>query len=130
MSEEWNRDEDWGAQQPYGKPPKGDGIGFGVASLVLGVVSVFLFGCCVNYITAVLAVIFGVLQMLRNRRKGFAVSGIVTACVSIVLGTVMWIGLAVNLKDMSADDIYDSFYNNINDFYEEQYPVDSLPGDL
>lgn len=39
-----------GMQQPR---PKGDGIGFGIASLALGVASVFLFGCCVNYITAV-----------------------------------------------------------------------------
>ena len=46
-------------QQPV-KPPKGDGIGFGVASLVLGAVSILMFGCCVNYILAIIAIALGI----------------------------------------------------------------------
>lgn len=107
-------------QQNYGsvQPPrqKGNGIGFGIASLALGIASVFLFGCCVNYITAVLAVIFGVLQMVKNRQKGMAVAGIVTACVSILLGTLMWIGIARSMDGRSIDEIYDEIYEGGYDF--------------
>ena len=117
--------------QPYGgKPPKGDGTGFGVASLVLGIASVFLFGCCVNYITAVLAIIFGVVQMVKNRSKSMAVAGIVTACVSILLGTFMWIGVAVNMNGRSAEEIYDDIYNDFYDYYEDQYPLNDYIDEL
>ena len=52
-------------QQPV-KPPKGDGIGFGVASLVLGAVSILMFGCCVNYILAIIAIALGIVQLVKN----------------------------------------------------------------
>ena len=59
-------------QQPYPQyqqpvmPPKGDGIGFGVASLVLGAVSILMFGCCVNYILAIIAIALGIVQLVKN----------------------------------------------------------------
>ena len=43
-------------QAYYGQTQaKGTGTGFGIASLVLGILSVFTFACCINYILAVLA---------------------------------------------------------------------------
>ena len=41
---------------------KGDGRGYGIASLILGIVSVLLFCTCINWVTAILAVIFGLIQ--------------------------------------------------------------------
>lgn len=112
-------------QQPQ-KRPKGNGTGFGVASLVLGIVSVFLFGCCVNYITAILAIVFAVVQMVKNRQKGMAIAGIVTACVSIILGTLMWVGVSKNLGDTNVDDLYDEFY----EYYENEYPLNNSVDEL
>ena len=58
-------------QQPvYGQATqkqKGDSIGFGIASLILGIASIFLFACCVNYILAILAIIFGIVQIVTNK---------------------------------------------------------------
>ena len=51
-------------QAYYGQTQaKGTGTGFGIASLVLGILSVFTFACCINYILAVLAIIFGIVQL-------------------------------------------------------------------
>ena len=48
-------------QAYYGQTQaKGTGTGFGIASLVLGILSVFTFACCINYILAVLAIILGI----------------------------------------------------------------------
>lgn len=116
MSEELYRDE-----QRQTRPQKGSGIGFGAASLSLGIASVFLFGCCVNYITAVLAIVFAVVQIVKNQKKGMAVAGIVTAGISIVLGTVMWIGVAVNMQGQGIRDIYDGIYDEIYDYYDDPY---------
>lgn len=112
-------------QQP-GKRQKGDGTGFGIASLVLGIVSVFLFGCCVNYIMAILAIVFAVVQMVKNRQKGMAIAGIVTACVSIILGTLMWVGVSKNLGDTNVEDLYDDFY----EYYENEYPLSNSIDEL
>lgn len=116
--------------EPQAKPPKGDGIGFGIASLSLGVASIFLFSCCVNYITAVLAIVFGVLQIVKNRQRGLAVAGIVTAAVSVILGTVLWIGVAVNMEGKSFDEIYDSIYDEFYNYYEDQYPLNDYTDGL
>jgi hypothetical protein len=74
---------------------KKDGNGFGIASFVLGIVSLLLFCICVNWITGILAVIFGVIQLVGYKQKGFAVGGIVTACISFVLNILLCILLSV-----------------------------------
>ncbi|MCM1283763.1 MAG: DUF4190 domain-containing protein [Muribaculaceae bacterium] len=101
---------------------KGDGVGFGIASLVLGVASAFLFGCCVNYIMAVLAIIFGIVQMVKNRQKGVAIAGIVTAGISIILGTVFWVAVASKMDDMNLEDYYNT---NPYQFYQEDGPYNN-----
>ena len=49
-------------QAYYGQTQaKGTGTGFGIASLVLGILSVFTFACCINYIiTAVISIVLGI----------------------------------------------------------------------
>ena len=83
---------------------KGDSIGFGVASMVLGILSMLTFCCCVNYIFAVLAIIFGIVQMVKSNKKGMAVTGIITAAISIIISIIFWIaaysgGAEYNLKE-------------------------------
>lgn len=69
---------------------KEESIGFGVASLVLGILSIFTFFCCVNYIFAILAIIFGIVQMVKSKKKGLAIAGLITAGISIILSTIIW----------------------------------------
>lgn len=113
-------------QQPvYGQATqkqKGDSIGFGIASLILGIASIFLFACCVNYILAILAIIFGIVQIVTNKRKGLAIGGIVTAGISIVIATLMWIfgfSLAGQLEDPSSP-LY-KYYEEYMDEYTSEY---------
>ncbi|MDD6638911.1 MAG: DUF4190 domain-containing protein [Lachnospiraceae bacterium] len=107
-------------QQPV-KPPKGDGIGFGVASLVLGAVSILMFGCCVNYILVIIAIALGIVQLVKNKQKGLAIGGIVTACVSILLGTLLWIGVFANAGEWNTDNLYKDFYEDFYEEYEDEY---------
>lgn len=46
---------------------KGDGRGYGIASLILGIVSVLLFCTCINWVTGILAIIFGIIQITKIR---------------------------------------------------------------
>ncbi len=76
------------------KPPSGDRNGLATASLVLGIVSFFLFFFTlipwigvviwiVHVLSAILAFIFGILG-LKSERRGSAITGIVFS--SIVIG--------------------------------------------
>ena len=92
-------------QAYYGQTQaKGTGTGFGIASLVLGILSVFTFACCINYILAVLAIIFGIVQIVKNEKKGLAIAGIVMGVISIILAILFTIGVAGIAMDSSDTD--------------------------
>lgn len=95
---------------------KGDGIGFGITSLVLGVLSIFLFACCVNYILAVLAIVFGIIQLVKNNQKGLAIAGIITASISIIVGTIFWVYAVDNIENGNIPRYYN---NQDDDFFED-----------
>lgn len=104
---------------------KGDGAAFGVASMVLGIVSLLLFCTCGNFLTGILAIIFGIIQLVKNKDKAFAVTGIITAVISMVLGIFLWLMLAVGMSDASLnsyEDIYDYYYGD--EYYDEYYDDD------
>lgn len=105
-------------QTYYGQTkPKGTGTGFGIASLVLGILSIFTFACCINYFLALLAVIFGIVQIVKNEKKGLAIGGIVTAVISIVLGIVVSL-YAVNVLEKIQDP--DSPFYQYFEEYEQK----------
>lgn len=100
-------------QPAYSQPTppvkeKGDSIGFGIASMVLGISSVLLFCTCFNVVTAILAVIFGIIQLVKNKNKVFAIVGISTAAVSIILTLIFWVAVGSDIG--SSYDPYDSDY--------------------
>lgn len=78
-------------QPPYGAATKSDSTGFGIASLVLGIISIFTFFCCINYILAVIAIVLGIVQIVKSSKKGLAIGGIVTAVISIIGATIFWV---------------------------------------
>lgn len=77
----------------YGQYERRDvrpGNGFGIASMILGILSLALFCACINIPLAIAAVVFGVLHLIRNpENKAFGIVGIVTAIISVVLFFVM-----------------------------------------
>ncbi len=105
-------------------PEKGDGMAFGIASMVLGIVALLLFCTGCNILLAILAIVFGVIQMVQNKQKGFAIAGIVTAGLSIAAFIVFWVvcfatGTNLNYFYNYADQYYDdggSYYYNYDDY--------------
>ncbi len=106
-------------QAYYGQTKaKGTGTGFGIASLVLGILSIFTFACCINYILAVLAIIFGIVQIVKNEKKGLAIGGIVTAVISIIVGILFTMFFAVNITENMKDP--DSPFYQYLEEYEQK----------
>lgn len=66
------------------------GNGFGIAALILGIISLLMFCTFINILPAVLAIVFGLIQITRYNQKGMAIAGIVTGAVSIVLLICFW----------------------------------------
>lgn len=72
----------------YSVPPdQKKKLGFAIATLVLGIVSLFGFCCCgINIITAPLAIIFGIIALMKKHDgTGLTITGIVFAVVSIIM---------------------------------------------
>ena len=61
------------------------GKGFGVASLVCGVISLTFFCSFINIFTSVLSLAFGVVQLRRGAARGIAIAGIVCSILSVIL---------------------------------------------
>lgn len=99
------------------------GNGFGIASLILGVVSFLLFCTCMNWITGILAIIFGIIQIAKGGQKGLAIGGIVTSAVSMLLCLILYFFVGV----ASYKDYYYDYYN-YNSYeeapYQEMYPAE------
>ena len=117
----------------YGEPAaeeKGDGTAFGIASMVLGIVALLLFCTGCHIILAILAIVFGIIQLVRNKQKGFAIAGIVTAGLAIVTYIIfiivcMTTGTTWNYLYNYADQYYDDgdsynydYYDDYNDLYD------------
>ena len=99
---------------------KGDKTGFGIASLVLGIVSLLMFCTCVNWITGILAIIFGILQLVKNRERGFAIAGILTAGISLVLWAMLYIALfaGISASGLDYEELYRNYYDDFSDDYD------------
>ncbi len=107
------------SQQPAG--PALGGKGFGIAALVMGILSIVLVCCCCGPIPGVLAIVFGIIQIKRTpEAKGLAIAGIVTGAIGLVISAVIYISMmtGVNYENPAQkfyDEIYDSIYEEFDD---------------
>ena len=98
--------EEYGDNQmytDYQKPQQnGDGgQGMGIASMVLGIVSIVL--CCIWYISlicAIAGIVFGVMQNRKSGRNGMATAGIVCSIIGIVLTIAILVLAAIGFAMM------------------------------
>lgn len=86
--------------------------GFGIASLVLGIISLLCFCSFLNIVPAVLAIVFGAISLSKKKDNAFAIAGIVCAAVSIALLIITGILFAANTSLMNAFRDYVEHYNN------------------
>ena len=108
--------------------------GLGVASLVLGIVSLVFFCSCANIVTAIIAIIMGIVQIARFGKYGraYALGGIITSVISIILLVVFWVVVSSNtaLSDSVIDFSQgDSALPKSFEEYLEEYGNDSIIGD-
>lgn len=86
-------------QQNFNNSGKGQGVGLGIASMVLGIVSIVL--SCVWYVcvpAGVVSIILAIVQMIKNEKKGMAIAGIICSVIGIILAIVMVLGAVALLS--------------------------------
>lgn len=92
-----------------GAPQKGQSNGLGIASMVLGILSLVTI-CCVPYapiILGLIAVILGIVQIVKNEKKGMAIAGIVCGAIGLIAYVALF---ALGTYALSTG-IYDEFLN-------------------
>ena len=119
---------------PYGTQPqrtssgqKKTGKGWGIASMVLGILALVLFCSCINLVLAVLAIIFGIIQIVGYEKKGMAIAGIVTAVLSLILWAICYGLLFSNAAflDMVREEMQqEEPFPEIIEEYEYRYGID------
>ena len=98
--------------------------GFGVASLILGILSLVLsFTVIFSFLTAILAVIFGIIQLTQKSAQGYAIAGIICAVLGF-LATIFFGYVTFRFFDEYRshranssyyDDILDEFFGDDDD---------------
>jgi|GEM_PF-4973115 hypothetical protein len=81
-----------GTYTPQPKVRKEGGDGIALAAMIFGIISICLFASFINFFTAIMALVFGIIYLTGYvaKHKKQAVSGIVMAVVSIILCFVAW----------------------------------------
>lgn len=100
-------------QQPIQIKQVGNGLG--IASLVLGIISLVLFCTCANFLTGILAIVFGIVQLVRGGNKGMPITGIVTSAISIIACVIYWVAM------MGSSATYSYLYSDPSSYMEEFY---------
>ncbi len=108
----------------YGQPAGGYGSnkseseGFGIASLVLGIITVLLFCTCISWITGILAIIFGIIQLVKGNKKGMAIVGLITGGIGFIASVILYI--LIFFTGLGSYSNYDDIYNHIyDDIYDD-----------
>ena len=108
----------------YGQPAgrygsnKSKSEGFGIASLVLGIITVLLFCTCISWITGILAIIFGIIQLVKGNKKGMAIVGLITGGIGFIASVILYI--LIFFTSLGSYSNYDDIYNHIyDDIYDD-----------
>lgn len=93
--------------------------GFGIASFVLGILSLVLYCTCINILLAVLAIIFGILQLVqKDSPKGMAIAGIVTSGLSILFFIISVVVF------LSSTDLEEALDQGIENRIQQKFNID------
>lgn len=102
--------------------------GLAIAALIFGILSIIGFCCCLNVITAPIALILGIISLAAHRGgKGMAITGIVFALLSIlIIGMMLF-----SVRDVLpyAEQISTDYVQLLND-QDEVFPAYEEDGTL
>lgn len=112
-----------GENEMYEEQQKGDSIAFGIASMILGIIALLFFCTGCNILLAILAIVFGIIQLVKNKQKGMAITGIITGTLGILASVFFWIIMLFSIGTSydDYDDFYDYYYDDYNDYYDDYY---------
>ena len=111
------------------KVDKSNTKGMGIASMVLGVVSLSIFCSCCNIVLSVLALIFGFVQICTKTNKEgkvFAWVGIGTGIAAVICTIAFWAMCfsdgsvytrMYNYNDGGSDEFMEEYYDFLKEFY-------------
>ena len=123
-------------QTEYRPQKRNDGIGLAIVSFVLGLVALILFLTFINFFIAIAAITLGIIYLVTikdKRGKPFAITGIVTGILSIILLFGSLTLILVNI-----DSMVPLYYDIINSYeldesdgygYEDFYDFDEFDVD-
>ncbi len=120
-----------GYQAPYYRQPvqPKKPIGFAVTALILGIVSLFGLCCCLNIVTAPLAIIFGIIALVQKQRgTGLSITGIITATLSLIAILICFIAFAEIMpyaEDIATD--YERVIVEADEIFPEYEETGELP---
>lgn len=104
----------------------------GIASFVLGMISLVMgwipFVCFLTLITAVIGLIFGIIDAIKkgktnDKNKGFGIAGLIISAIAIpiiILMSIVSIGILVEEVDLD-DNHYQYDYDYDDDWYDDWY---------
>lgn len=101
----------YGAPQApmYNEPIKEEGKGMGIASLVLGILSVTC--CCGGWLPSILAIIFGIISKSKKKdNNGMALAGIILGAIGIVFSIISIIILSTGSFDAMLSEMTNELY--------------------
>lgn len=95
---------------------KGQSTGLGIASMVCGIVAIPIM-CCTNVgsvlsiILGIVAVVLGIVQIVKNEKKGMAIAGIVCGAIAVIVCVSLVIFGAYLLSSGLYDEIMNYNYS-------------------
>ncbi len=90
--------------------------GYGIASLICGILSLVTCCCCFPSMPlAVVSIVMGILQIKKGTAKGMAIAGIVCSAIGLVL---MFISIAMGFVMDTSGDFTDYYRNYYRDYYD------------
>ena len=123
-----------GTYNPYGNPYYDNyniqeygnsyGGGFGIASLVLGIISILCTCTGLNVITGILAIVFGIIHISKHSGENVtAVIGFITSGLSLLLLIISLCFIIFGKWDDEDPDVYDYYRQNIEQEYDMDNPA-------
>ena len=101
----------YGQQNPYNQPvgPNGkkQGNGFGLAAMILGIISVVFFCSCINIPMAIVGIILAIVSITQYEEHTMGIIGLILCIISIVL-FIGFYGLSIANDDF--DDVIEDYY--------------------
>lgn len=105
-------------------------INMGIASFILGMISIVIgwipFVCFLALMTAIIGLIFGIIDTIKksktnDKNKGFGIAGLVISAISIPIIFIMSIvSIAIIVEDVEPDNVHDRYYDDYYD-YDDDY---------